>query len=301
MTTTLLRTYQGYNAINQFAANFYRTSHGLQISAQRRFSRGFSAGLNWNWTPYDVGNYSGDYSVTQRLEHRADGTVGLRADQPQWEALMADQGTPHHIFKGNAVWNIPGPSGGSRIVHELLNDWQVSGVWTAQTGGGYSIGYSYQNNGNSVNLTGSPDYGSRVRIIGNPGSGCSDNQYQQFNTAAFAGPTYGSNGMESGRNYMHGCFTSIWDLAVARFVRLGGTRNIQLRVEVYNFFNTATVTGRNTGMTLNNPIDQVLQNNQFNADGTLNQSRVKPQSSGFGAANGWTNPLSVQAQIRFGF
>jgi hypothetical protein len=248
-----------------------------------------------------VGNYSGDYSVTQRMEHRPDGTVGLRADQAQWEDMMKEQGTPVHIFKGNAVWNIPGPSGGSRIVHELLNDWQISGVWTAQTGGGYSIGYSYQQNGNSVNLTGSPDYGSRVRIIGDPGSGCSSNQYQQFNTAAFAGPTYGSDGMESGRNYMHGCFQSIWDLAIARYVRLGGTRNLQFRVEIYNFLNTATVTGRWTTMTLNNPVDQVLQNNQYNADGTLNQSRLKPQSNSFGAATGWTGPLNMQAQIRFSF
>ena len=55
----------------------------------------------------DEGNYSADYSVTQRIEHRADGTVGLRADQAAWEELMKDQGTPIHIFKGNFVWDMP--------------------------------------------------------------------------------------------------------------------------------------------------------------------------------------------------
>src|SRR5204862_7461681 len=33
---------------------------------------------------------------------------------------------------------------------------------------------------------------AEMDAIGDPGSGCSDNQYGQFNTAAVTGPTYGS-------------------------------------------------------------------------------------------------------------
>jgi hypothetical protein len=303
-TTNLLRSYRGYSNINQFAAVFYRTMHGLQFSLQRRFTKGFSAGLNWNWTLVDNGNYSADYSVTQRIEHRADGTVGLRADQAAFEEMMKNQGTPTHIYKGNFVWDMPdlhANSSALKVVGYLVNDWQLSGVWSAQTGGGYSIGYSYQSNGGSVNLTGSPDYGARVKIIGDPGSGCSNNQYAQFNTAAFAGPTYNSIGMESGRNYMHGCFQSVWDLSLARNIRMGGRRSLQLRAEVYNALNSATFTGRNTSMTLNNPIDQVIQNPQYNADGSLVASRTKPNATGFGAVTGTLAPLNVQLQIRFSF
>ena len=65
--TNLLRTYRGTATINQFAAIFYRTMHGLQTSVQRRFTNGFSAGVNWNWTFHDQGNYSADYAVTQRM------------------------------------------------------------------------------------------------------------------------------------------------------------------------------------------------------------------------------------------
>jgi hypothetical protein len=304
LANNLMRSYRGFGNINQFAAVFHREMHGLQFSLQRRFNKGFSAGVNWNWTLKDVGNYSADYSVTQRIEHRADGTVGLRADQAAWEELMKDQGTPTHIFKGNFVWDMPdlhAESTGLKVVGYIVNDWQLSGVWSAETGTGYSIGYSYQNNGNSVNLTGSPDYGSRIKIIGDPGSGCSDNQYAQFNTAAFAGPTYNSNGMESGRNYMHGCGRSIWDLSLARNIRMGGRRSLQFRAEVYNAFNSAFITGRSTSVTYNNPVNQVIQNPQYNADGTLVQSRLKPNSPGFGAANGWTNPMTMQLQIRFSF
>ena len=49
-----------------------------------------------------------------------------------------------------------------------------------------------------MNLTGSPDYGARVRLVGDPGEGCSSNLYSQFNTSAFQGPLYNSVGLESG-------------------------------------------------------------------------------------------------------
>ena len=106
------------------------------------------------------------------------------------------------------------------------------------------MGFSYNTGGSSVNLTGSPYYPAKVVITGDPGSGCSSNQYKQFNTAAFSGPTYPSLGMESGRNYMTGCWYGIWDLAISRNIRLGGSRFVQLRLEAYNAFNTVSYSGR---------------------------------------------------------
>ena len=107
--------------------------------------------------------------------------------------------------------------------------------------------------------------------------------------------------MESGRNYMHGCWQSIWDLSFARNIRLGGKRSFQFRAEFYNAFNSAFVTGRNTGVQYTNPVDQVIVNPQYNADGTLVESRLKPSSAGFGAANGWTGRRTVQLYLRFSF
>jgi hypothetical protein len=246
----------------------------------------------------------GNYGVGQRVQHNADGTVSLRADQAQWEEMLKEQGTPHHIFKGNFVWDLPdlhATATAAKVVGYVVNDWQLSGVWSAQTGSAYSIGYSYQGSGSNTNLTGSPDYGARVVIVGDPGAGCSNERYKQFNTAAFAGPTYGSNGLESGSNYMWGCGQSIWDMALARNIRVGGRRNIQLRAEVYNALNAAYWTGRSTTVTLVSPTNQTVVNNQYNADGTLNQARLQPRNAGFGAVNGTTGPLNVQVQLRFSF
>jgi hypothetical protein len=90
-------------------------------------------------------------------------------------------------------------------------------------------------------------------------------------------------------------------MSLARNVRLGGNRTFQLRADVYNVFNTATYTSRNSSVTYNNPTDQVVQNPQYNADGTLVSTRLKPNATGFGAVTGTTSPLSVQVQVRFSF
>jgi hypothetical protein len=191
----------------------------------------------------------------------------------------------------------------------VLNDWQLSGVWTASTGGiatggggAYAVGYSYSSGGGNVNITGSPDFGGRVRIVGDPGSGCSSDMYRQFNAEAFQGPLSNSDGLESEAGYLRGCFQSVLDLAIARNIRLGGGRNLQLRAEMFNAPNSAIVTARNTTMNLASPSDPVTVTNlPYLPDGSINPARVRPSNSGFGQATGWQAPRSVQVQVRFSF
>src|SRR4030095_8606883 len=111
-----------------------------------------------------------------------------------------------------------------RVLGYVINDWQFSGIWTGVTGNSYTVSQNYQSGGGNINLTGSPDYGARVLIIGDPGQGCSSDVYRQFNPAAFQGPPVGSVGLESGNNYLHGCFSNVLDLSIARNIRLGGQR-----------------------------------------------------------------------------
>ena len=152
-----------------------------------------------------------------------------------------------------------------------------------------------------MNITGSPNYGGRVVINGDPGSGCSSNQYKQFNTAAFSGRRSGVVGLESGQNYLTGCFENFLDLAMARNFRLGGSRMVQLRLETFNAFNTVVYSGRNTTMNIQSPTDQTVTNPPYNAQGNLVPSRIRPTDAGFGAATSAFGLRSMQAQIRFQF
>jgi hypothetical protein len=208
-------------------------------------------------------------------------------------------------MKASFVWDLPdvrGNGGLLRAIGTVANDWQLSGIWTGATGSPYAVGFSYQSGGSSVNLTGSPDYGARIRVVGDPGSGCSSDPYRQFDPAAFAGPLMGSVGLESGNDYLLGCFTSVLDLSIARNIRLGGGRQIQLRVDMFNAPDAAIVTGRNTTMNLASPNDPVTATNlPFDAAGNLVTARALPRGAGFGVANAYQAPRSVQAQIRFSF
>ena len=152
-----------------------------------------------------------------------------------------------------------------------------------------------------MQLTGSPDYGARIRILGDPGAGCSDDLYRQFNAAAFAGPLVGSVGLESGTDYLRGCFARVLDLSIARNIRLPGGRNIQLRADMFNAFNearhhrpehdAAAQHARRTPITNVQPaFDPVtgLLNDGVNltSTGAVSPNRSQPKNAGFGVANG---------------
>jgi hypothetical protein len=314
LTANLLRPYRGLSTIAQQKAAFHDTYHSIQTSFNRRYRNGVQFGANYTLSL----SLTGNTGLQQRLQHAPDGTISLRADQAAYEALNNDLALQRHVFKANAVWDLPGVKGtsaGSRLIGYLLNDWQLSGILTAGSGltagnglvsgntnsAKYDLTYTYQNNGGSTNLTGSPDYGARILYVGDPGKGCSSNPYAQFNTAAVTGPTYNSVGMESGRNILSSCPDKTVDLALVRNIRFGGVRQLQLRLDAFNAFNAVVINNRNNQIQYRSPTDLTILNSQTLSDGSIDPARLTPRTAGFGAAIGAQNMRSLQAQIRFQF
>jgi hypothetical protein len=307
LSNDLMRPYPGLGQINQNWGIGTNTYHSIQTSFNRRFRDGVSFGLNYTLGLANTGTAGNPV----RLQHSADGSYVIRDDQAEADDILKDQGLQRHIIKGNVVWDFPNVTGGStarNVIGAVANDWQLSGILTAGTGSPYSVVFSYAGgavgNGNQ-NLTGSPNYGGRILMTGDPGSGCSSNQYAQFNTSAFSVPVPSaanpSVGLESGQNYMHGCFDKTVDLALARNFRLGGSRSIQVRLEAFNAFNTLIFNARNNTVQVTSPINLTVNNPQYDASGNLVQTRLQPQNAGFGAATGAQAMRSMQAQIRFQF
>jgi hypothetical protein len=330
--TNLLRPFPGLGTINQQATEFHDTYHSIQSHFTRRFRNGFSFGANYTLSL----SFKGNTGLPKRLQHNADGSISVRPDQAEYEKLNEMLDLRRHLFKANWVWNLPKmPTNGAamKAVGLVLNDWQLSGIFTGTSGSRYDLNYSYNTAGGAVNLTGSPDYsnsfsgqtasgtGAHIIYTGDPGDGCSSNQYQQFNTAVVAGPTYNSVGLESGRNVLIGCPITRTDLAVQRNIRFGkGSRELQLRVDVFNAFNQAAVTDRQRTVNYTSPTDQSVRNSQYcsnggpsttcagQPDGAIDPNRLQPRNAGFGAATNWsTNPINgnyqrvIQVQIRVKF
>jgi hypothetical protein len=305
VTTNALRPYQGAGIISERMTRFHETYHSIQASFNRRFRNGVQFGLNYTLGLSDTGNTGLDL----RLQHAADGSYSVRPDQAEYEALNRNAGLRRHLIKGSAVWDLPNlnsDGGGSRVLAAIVNDWQLSGVLSAGSGAPYNLGYSYQNGGGSVNLTGSPDYDAGIIYLADPGSGCSSDLYRQFNAAAVTGPTYNSVGLESGRNLLRGCPDHRVDLAIARNFNLGGGRQFQVRLDMFNLdmfnaFNTVILSARSSTIQYVSPTNLTVRNSETLPDGSIDPDRTQPKNAGFGAATNASDLRNLQLTARFSF
>jgi len=300
LSNNLLRPYPGYNIIAQQTTNFHDTYHSLQFTLNRRYRNGYAFGVN-----YTRGlSFTGNTGLQLRIQHNTDGSYTLRPDQAQYEALNNNLDLRPNVIKANALYDIPklhgSDHGTMKTLGYVLNDWQVSGVFTAganinsaNSNNGqstnafaYDLTYSYQTNGSNTNITGSPDYAGKVIYTGNAGSGCSSNQYAQFNYAVVQGPQSSSLGLESGRNVLHNCMDKTLDLSLSKSVRLPGQKNILFRADVFNLLNGYVINNRQTQAIFNNPQSMTLTNSEFLPDGSVDPNRTLPKNAGFGAATG---------------
>jgi hypothetical protein len=296
-TTNLLRPFPGLGNINQQTSDFWDTYHSIQTSFTRRFRNGFSFGANYT---YGI-SLQGTTGLVKRLQHAPDGTISVRGDQAQYEDLMSDLDRRPHYLKANAVWDLPNVNRLGKVVGAILNDWNFAGVLTAGSGATYDLTYSYNANGGSVNLTGSPDYGARIVYTGDAGKGCTGDQYSQFNVAAVTGPTFNSVGLESGRNVMRGCPDKTVDLSLSRDIRVGGNRRLQVRLDAFNALNSVIYDNRQGQIQFNSPTDLTIRNSQFLANGQVDPARLQPRNAGFGAATRALAMRTINVYARFSF
>jgi hypothetical protein len=299
LPTNNLRTFRGLDAINQQTTDFHETYHSIQVSFNRRFRSGIQFGVNWTLALSNTGNTG----LQQRLQHNPDGTYSVRADQGTYEDLNKTLNYDEQLLKANFVWDLPdmeADSGGRRVVAAILNDWQLSGIWTGGNRGKYSLDYSYRNNGSDVNLTGSPDFPAQIVLLGDLGSGCSSDQYRQFNVDMVTGPQYYTDGLESGRNYLDACKDNRVDLSLARTIRLGGGRTAQIRVDAFNAFNSVIYSGRQSQVQYVSPTNLTIRNEQA-PGGTNASNRLTPRTAGFGAVNNALGLRTIQLTARFSF
>lgn len=299
LSPDLARYYKGYGAITQWQTNQSRTYHSIQVGLNRRLSNGLALGFNDTIGLYD------HQTVAPRLQHNADGSITTRDDQAQAQDLLGNLYPQRHVIRATFVYQTPKlASTGSlmRVVSVLASDWTVAGIWSGASGSAYAVTSTYTSGGANVNITGSPDFAPRVVVTGDPGSGCSSDPLKQFNTAAFSGPQQGSVGLESGNGYLRGCFISQTDVSLSRKIRLPRGVSADIRFDVFNLFNQAGVTARNTTVTFASPSTaSVATNLPFDANGNVITSRSAPRGAGFGVATGYQAARTVQMQLRFSF
>src|SRR5262249_55663679 len=147
------RPIPGYGGLGTLFNGGWSNYNSLQVSLNRRFSRGVSFGVSYTWSKaMNTGNNDGDGVATYR-------PWGV------WNYGPAnfDQ-TQMLVF--NYVWDLPKLSQHwqSPVVSAIFDNWQVSGVTTFGSGLPQGIGLSTTD---GADITGGGD-GARVMLIGQP-------------------------------------------------------------------------------------------------------------------------------------
>jgi hypothetical protein len=273
-----LRPYQGFGQIQYIEPSASSNYHSLQIALNRRFTKSLLLGVNYTWSKA-LGTQSADlpgvagFGAPHNLDNRRANYGALDFDRPQ-------------SFSVNWVWELPKATE-SRGLGYALNDWQLSGIYRYGTGQPYNLGYNLPGGLSAYTYTGTQNLeNARVVLLKNPGSGHSSDPYRQFDISAFSLPTTGSQGFESGRNFLYRAPINSWDLSLSKRFQVKERAKFEIRLDAFNAFNHTQFDTVNTTLTAGSP---------FDANGNL------VNKVGFGAVTSVRPPRNLQLGARFEF
>ena len=277
------RTYKGFGSTTAYGFGANSNYHSLQMSANRRFGKTFTFGVAYTWSK-SMGTTNDDYT----------GNVPFNTRTADYDVMSTDR---THVFVANYVYNLPkvvkSDSMAGKVAGMFVNDWQVSGVTTMQSGSPASIGYSVSGWSNlNERFTGSPDIGPRVVYKSKMAYPQTQFQWVDYNLLALPA-VKGSKGFDSSRLPVRNPGLHNYDISVFKNIPLHGERlRMQLRCEMFNAFNHPQFTGFATGATFNQ--SGQLINTPTALGGTGGRF-------GFGAVTGTADPRRIQLAAKIYF
>jgi hypothetical protein len=227
-TNAYLVPYKGYGQIPYLEFNGTSNYNSLQVSFQRRFSKGLTFGAVYTWSKSMV-TASADQDeqnpVNELLDYRA----------APWDAT--------HVFAANYVYDLPNLTKhfhGPKWLSYVTDNYHLSGVTQFMTGTPVDLnnGYSFP----SGSLDGSNMWGNI------PFYYSADRQGNPF-LPQVGFPARGT------RDILRYGGMQNWDMSLLKNIPFGSNeaRYLQLRLEAFNTFNHPNFTGQNYGYSVNGP------------------------------------------------
>ena len=216
----LRRPFPNFSSINTVVGAGSSIYHSLQVSAERRMSKGVSMLLSYTWShAIDDGDFLGAPQNSQDLSaNRGNGSTDIR-----------------HRFVASWTWALPGTG-------RLLGGWQINGIGSIYSGLPFTVISAV----NTLN-------GSGTQMANRIGSGvlpASQRTLQEyFDIAAFVTPAQYQFG-NSGRDILTGPGTFQVDASL--FKNINYTKSdrtyLQLRAEVFNIANSPQFNNPNSAI-----------------------------------------------------
>lgn len=218
------RPFAGFGNITYRESSASSIYHSLQARAEKRFTRGFTFLGSYTWSKA-IDDSSG-VPASAASSNNPQNSYDLRAERGLSEFDV------RHRFVLSGIYELPFGNGKpflqNGIAAGILGNWEVAGIFAAQTGRPFTPRLS-SDRSNTGQLQ------DRPNLVGDSSLSNPDPQLF-FNTAAFAIPAAGTFG-NAGRNILTGPGYSNIDLALVKRIRFGEERNVELRGEVFNALN----------------------------------------------------------------
>ncbi len=302
LPANLLRPFPGLAGV-RFEENAATSNYSsLQISVNRRFSKGFT--------------YSLAYTLGKALGTAPGDTSFVNAFNPRLYDYRLLDFDRKHSFVATYVYDIPNLGqrlGTNQFVNQLLGGWQISGITSLISGNPLEVGINIAGINAAQRVTGSWTEPPRLRLKGDPSKGPNG---LLINPDAYIIPEIGSVGLGE-RQYLRNPGINTTDLSLFKNFYIGDpdkNRKIQLRLEAFNAFNHTQFSGINTvtnfsvpngtgGFNTGNAIfasygSTVISNNV--RVGPVEGSSVA-QGQRFGEYNAARDPRIIQLAAKFYF
>jgi len=229
------RPYQNFASILNGESSGNSSYNGLQLTAERRVQGGLS--------------FSASYTYAKAIDLQS-----TEAEPGQGTSIIpGNTGINHgpsdfdikHRLVATYVWDLPTLRNRSAWMRETIGGWEVSGIWTFQSGLPFTVtsGVDQSRSGLGVD---------HADLIGAPkletGRSRADLSAKYFNTAAFQTNALGTFG-NSSRNLLYGPGTINADMALMKLFNLHARARFQLRAETFNTFNHTNLGNPTTVLT----------------------------------------------------
>jgi hypothetical protein len=223
------RALTNFGQILTINSNGTASYNSLQAQFEKRFSHGFQVQSSFTWSKNIDISASGNASFT--------GNGIANPYDLRFNRGNSDLNFPL-VSVTNAVYTTPALRHSNAIVRGALGEWEISAIYTLQSGRPFSIA-----GGNGNNNSGALIYGDRADRVNSAVLQTHQGSKQQwlnsyFTQAAFTPNTVGTFG-NSGRNILQGPGINYSDAALMKNWTAADRLHVQFRWEAFNVFNHA--------------------------------------------------------------
>ncbi len=221
-------------AINELRSDGFSNYNSLQVRWEKNFSHGLQFQASYTYAHAQDDASSANLGSLNNGDFRDQRYPYLEYGNSDFDV--------RHRFVLSYIYQFPFGNGkafgggATGLLNQIIGNWQVAGIVTAQTGNWFTITDSITNVSTSDGGGGVGVYEVRPNVVGNPnGKPCVPGTL--FNTCAFVDNTIPFTYGDAGRNTVRGPGLQNWDLSIFKMFPVREQMRFEFRGEFFNIWN----------------------------------------------------------------